>query len=149
MTLTAPGRRTRVVSGRGVSDGHNVGPSPLVLAAVLMAMAGVFLAVMPIRTYLEQHRTEVSVSRQLASLDHQDASLSAQISRLSSSSQVELIARTRYGLVEPGDTSYVILPSPSSGQQVGSVPSGSAVPASTTTTSLAPSEGRAAGGSHG
>ena len=85
-------------------------PSPLALVLLMVAMAALFLAIMPVRTYLAQHRTEVTVSKQLAELNRENRNLSAQIARLSTPSQVETIARSRYGLVEPGEKSYVILP---------------------------------------
>ncbi len=100
----------RVAPGRSRLSGDGRSPSPLSLVILMVVMAGLFLAIMPVRTYLAQHRTEVSVSHRLSDLNRENKDLSTQIARLSTSAQIENIARSRYGLVEPGERSYVILP---------------------------------------
>jgi cell division protein FtsB len=114
------------------------------LVVLVVAMAGLFLAVMPIRTYLSQNRSEATLSRELRALNRQDGQLAQRIRQMNQPAQIESIARSRYGLVEPGEKAYTILPAPSSGQAVGSVPRGAAVPAPQPT-STAPPPGSQAG----
>ena len=103
------------------------GPSPFTLVAVTLLMGGLFLAVMPIRTYLSQHKTLNTVSSQLRDAQARNAQLTAEISQLNSPDQIAQIARTRFGLVQPGQQSFVILPPSSPGDQLGSVPAGAAL----------------------
>ena len=83
------------------------------VAGVVVAV-GLFLFGYPTRTYLEQR---AQLSQQQAQLDHltaQNQSLSSEASRLQNTAEIERIARQDYGLVQPGQEAYAILPAPSS-----------------------------------
>ena len=132
------GRRASSIPNRHSrkSDNGKVGgPSPWAIAVLIVLMAGLFLAVMPIRTYLQQRHTVASLSHQLATLNASNKATTQQIAQLNSPSKIQGIGHSRYGLVQPGQTSYVILPSQASGNAVGSVPQGLAVPTTTTAVS--------------
>lgn len=102
-----------------------------VVAGVVVAV-GLFLFGYPTRTYLEQRAQLTQEQAKLERLASQNQSLSAEASRLQSTGEIERIARQNYGLVQPGQEAYAILPSPSAGG--GSAPASG----STTSTSSAP-----------
>jgi cell division protein FtsB len=83
------------------------------MAGVVVAV-GLFLFGYPTRTYLDQR---AQLSQQQAKLDRlaaQNQSLSGEASRLQNTAEIERIARQDYGLVQPGQEAYAILPSPAS-----------------------------------
>jgi cell division protein FtsB len=100
--------------------GEGVGPALIrrralcgVVAGVVVAV-GLFLFGYPTRTFLEQR---AQLSQQQAKLDRlaaQNQSLSGEASRLQNTAEIERIARQDYGLVQPGQEAYAILPSPAS-----------------------------------
>ena len=84
----------------------------LVTATLLgLAVIGLlFVFVYPTRTYLRQ-RTQIRAAQQhLAQLNRDTARLDRQSRQLQTDASVERIARQRYGLVKPGETPYVIVP---------------------------------------
>jgi cell division protein FtsL len=85
------------------------------LALVLVVLVGLLFAfVYPTRTFLDQ-RNETSKARaQLETLQAENARLARESKRLSTDSEIERLARQQYGLVKPGERSFVILPAPSS-----------------------------------
>jgi cell division protein FtsB len=101
----------------------------ILLGAALCA-AVIVVAWFPVRELVHQHDELGAVNGQLATLAKRNASLSADISALSSNSTISAIAHEQYGLVRPGQTSYVILPA------VGSAAANGAL----TTTSIAPQD---------
>jgi cell division protein FtsB len=87
---------------------------PRVLAILLAAVALVgvlFLFVLPGRAYLAQRRTLTAAQTRVTVLARANAQLNDQISKLQTDAEVERLARERYGLIKPGDTPLVILPS--------------------------------------
>ncbi len=71
-----------------------------------------FVFVYPTRTFLEQRRETEQARDQLALLQSQRARLQAQAKDLSKDGEVVRIARERYGLVQPGQIPFLILPTP-------------------------------------
>jgi cell division protein FtsB len=82
----------------------------MLLAVVLVGLLFVF--VYPTRTFLDQRRENRDAQAQLDLLKAQRAQLQAQAKDLSKDSEVTRIARERYGLVQPGQIPFVILPTP-------------------------------------
>ncbi len=80
------------------------------LAVVLVGL--LFAFVYPTRTYLEQRRETRDAEAQLQLLQSQRAQLQAEAKDLSKDSEVIRIARERYGLVQPGQIPFLILPTP-------------------------------------
>jgi cell division protein FtsB len=101
----------------------------VVLGAALCA-AVIVVAWFPARELIGQHEELTAVNGQLSMLAKRNASLSADISALSSYSTIAAVAHEQYGLVRPGQTSYVILPA------VGSAAANGAL----ATTSIAPQD---------
>ena len=85
------------------------------LALFLVVLVGLLFAfVYPTRTFLDQ-RDETSKARaQLEVLESENARLSRESKQLSTDSEIERLAREKYGLVQPGERPFVILPAPSS-----------------------------------
>jgi cell division protein FtsB len=81
---------------------------PVVLAAVfaLVVLATSF----PFTDLLNQHQQLSAEAAQLSELRHQNQLLSEQQNQLSSSAEIERLARQNYQLVAPGQTLYDILP---------------------------------------
>jgi cell division protein FtsB len=83
----------------------------LVCVLGLLALVGfLFAFVYPTRTFLAQ-RDEISRARErLDVLRRATADLEHDTQRLRGDAEVERIAREQYGLVRPGETSYVLVP---------------------------------------
>jgi cell division protein FtsB len=100
---------------------------PRVLAILLasVALVGVlFLFVLPGRAYLAQRRTLTAAETRVNVLAKANSQLHDQISKLQTDAEVERLARERYGLIKPGESPYVILPS-----QPSKAPASTATPA--------------------
>ena len=76
----------------------------LVLVGLLFAFG------YPTRTFLQQRAQIHATERHLANLRRATASLDRQSRQLQSDAAVERIAREQYGLVRPGETPYVLVP---------------------------------------
>ena len=99
------------------------------LALFLVVLVGLLFAfVYPTRTFLDQ-RTQTNKARtQLEVLETENARLARESKRLSTDSEIERLAREKYGLVKPGERPFVILPAPTT----------STAPPATTTAPPAP-----------
>jgi cell division protein FtsB len=86
----------------------------LVLVAALAGAVIVVAAEFPLSELLHQHAALALTQEQLATLASRNSSLSADVIALSSNSTVNAIAHEEYGLVQPGQSSYVILPAANS-----------------------------------
>jgi cell division protein FtsL len=85
------------------------------LAMVLVVLVGLLFAfVYPTRTFLDQRNETNKARAQLELLQAENARLARESKRLSTNSEIERLARQRYGLVRPGERPFVILPAPSS-----------------------------------
>jgi cell division protein FtsB len=85
------------------------------LALFLVVLVGLLFAfVYPTRTFLDQRDETNKARAQLELLRAENARLARESKRLSTDSEIERLAREKYGLVKPGERSYVILPAPSS-----------------------------------
>jgi cell division protein FtsB len=85
------------------------------LALLLLALAFVaalFAFVYPTQTYLHQRKELNAAQRRLEVLEQNTKALQHDNARLESDAEVERRAREDYGLVRPGETPYVLVPSP-------------------------------------
>ena len=86
---------------------------PLLLAAAAVATIAVLaVSVFPTRTWLDQRAALAETSDQLDALDAERDALTARLRQLDSDAEIELIARSQYGLVLPGEEAYAVLPAP-------------------------------------
>ena len=76
----------------------------LALAVFLVAV------VFPTRTYLSQRDEIASAEEKLAILTAENSKLDARVEQLHTDAEVERLAREQYGLVRPGETPYVLVP---------------------------------------
>lgn len=107
--MTAPALVRRLVPPPGVTRWIR----PLLVAAVAIAtMAMLALYVFPTRTWIDQRAAIDETESSLDALDAEREALAARVAELDTSSEIELIARTQYGLVLPGEEAYAVLPAP-------------------------------------
>ena len=83
------------------------------LLVVLVVMSGVIiagLAVLPLRTWLDQRQLIAETEQELAEVQGEVDDLEAQANLLETDAEVERLARENFDLVFPGEESYRILP---------------------------------------
>jgi len=78
----------------------------LVLVVVLFAF------VYPTRTFLRQREEVSAAERRLQVLEQSTKALERDNARLETDAEVERRAREDFGMVRPGETSYVLVPAP-------------------------------------
>ena len=82
-------------------------------ALFLVVLVGLLFAfVYPTRTFLDQRAETNKARAQLEVLQSENARLARESKRLSTDSEIERLAREKYGLVQPGERPFVILPAP-------------------------------------
>lgn len=84
----------------------------LVAAAAVATMALLALYVFPTRTWIDQRAAIAETEASLDALAAEREALEARVAELDTDSEIELIARTQYGLVLPGEEAYAVLPAP-------------------------------------
>ena len=70
------------------------------------------VGVFPTRTFLDQRADTAQSQERLEILREQNAALEERIERLTTSEEIERLAREQYNLVFPGEEPYVLLPAP-------------------------------------
>jgi cell division protein FtsB len=80
------------------------------VALLLIALAVALLVIAPLRGYLDERGELSDLRDQAALLEQQNQTLQAQIDRLGSWTYLERIARECLGMVDPGETAFVIVP---------------------------------------
>jgi len=86
---------------------------PLLLAAfAVLTIVLLALYVFPTRTWLDQREVLGESSAELAELQAERDALEARVAQLDTDAEIELIARSQYGLVLPGEEAYAVLPAP-------------------------------------
>lgn len=86
---------------------------PLLLAAAAVATIAVLATyVFPTRTWLDQRAALAETSVEFEALKAERDALEARVDQLDSDGEIELIARSEYGLVLPGEEAYAVLPAP-------------------------------------
>lgn len=82
------------------------------VGALMVLAVGMFLFGFPTRTYLDQRASLAQEQATVTRLAADNQSLRAQDSQLQTTSDIARIARQQYGLVQPGQEEYAILPVP-------------------------------------
>ena len=93
--------------------------------AALVVVGLLFVVVFPMRAWLDQRSTLDQSERRLETLQRERERLDREATRFTTPSEVEKVARDRFGMVRPGEQAYAAVPGPSA--------------ATTTTTSTLPS----------
>jgi cell division protein FtsB len=86
------------------------GPTPQVVALVLVLGLVSAMAIQPTRQLLEQRRRIEGMAAELGELRDLNRSLEDRIARLQDPDFIEQLAREHSGLVRPGENPYVVLP---------------------------------------
>lgn len=86
----------------------------VLLVAALLAVASALLAV-PAQGYLAQRGELAAREAELAELDRRNDVLDERLERLAEPEEIQRIARREYGLVDPGEESYSVLPPSTAG----------------------------------
>jgi len=82
-------------------------------ALFLVAVVGLLFAfVYPTRTFLDQREETGKARAQLELLQSENARMAREAKKLSTDSEIEKLAREKYGLVRPGERAFVVLPAP-------------------------------------
>lgn len=86
---------------------------PLFVAALAVASIALLAAyVFPTRTWIDQRDAIAETQTSLDELDAEREALEARVAELDTDAEIELIARSQYGLVLPGEEAYAVLPAP-------------------------------------
>lgn len=86
------------------------------LGIAVLVLAGVtFLFGFPVRTLLQQQKQMAANQHRSSVLGTENAKLTQRAAQLQTNAEIEQIARSQYGLVKPGEHSYVVLPPTASG----------------------------------
>jgi cell division protein FtsB len=82
-------------------------------ALFLVVLVGLLFAfVYPTRTFLDQRESTNKARAQLELLQAENARMTGEAKKLSTDSEIERLAREKYGLVKPGERAFVVLPAP-------------------------------------
>jgi cell division protein FtsL len=76
----------------------------LILAVALLAV----MAIVPIGRYLDQRSAIAEIERRAAELEAENADLRAEIAQLHDPVELEELARSCLGMVEPGEVAFVV-----------------------------------------
>jgi cell division protein FtsB len=83
----------------------------LKIALALLVLGGAtYLFAFPARTYWAQERSIAIEQREASALRAEDQKLAAESASLQTNATIEQIARQDYGLVEPGQQAFTVLP---------------------------------------
>lgn len=81
-----------------------------IVVLVVTVLAVTVLFVLPGRTMLAQSNSLAATRHRIEVLDQENAKLAAQARALQTNARIEQLARSKYGLVDPGEQAYVVLP---------------------------------------
>ena len=119
-------RRERRISAKDAKPRRERRRPSMRLALLLVVLVGLLFAfVYPTRTFLDQRNDTNKARAQLEVLQSENARLARESKLLSTDSEIERLAREKYGLVKPGERPFVILPAPTSSTPP---PPGSTIP---------------------
>ena len=76
----------------------------------MVALILLTLAVAPLRTLVDQRKQLAQLERQAEDLDSRNAQLEARINRFNDPIHLERLARECLGMVRPGETAFVMVP---------------------------------------
>jgi cell division protein FtsB len=77
----------------------------------IVALILLTLAVAPLRTLIDQRNHLAELRRQTAQLADRNAELESRIDRFNDPTYLERLARECLGMVRPGETAFVMVPS--------------------------------------
>ena len=80
--------------------------------ASLILVGILFAFVFPTRTWLQQRSKEADAQSELSVLRDQTAKLEHEAAQLRKDTEVERVARARFGLVMPGEQAWAVVPAP-------------------------------------
>lgn len=105
--------RRRTAGRHEVARGHSSHARLTARAAVLAVVALILLtlAVAPLRALIDQRSNLARLERQAEELDYRNAQLEARIDRFNDPTYLEQLARECLGMVRPGETAFVMVPS--------------------------------------
>lgn len=83
-------------------------PGAFVVVLLLVGLAIVLAGVFPFRQLLAQERLVDNTRAELEELIADNEQLQAQIDAVGTPAELERIAREEYGMVRPGETSYIV-----------------------------------------
>lgn len=103
-------------------------PGAAFATLLFLLLGAAFLTqVVPYRQIIDSKRQVDSARSQLATLESDNTSLQADVDALGTDEEIEKLAREKLGYVRPGETSFVVVVPPESGQQRPAPPPESAV----------------------
>ena len=82
----------------------------VVLVGAVAGSVAILATGFPAGTLVHQQKALAAAGRELASVEARNTAVRSEIASLEQRSTIEAIAREEYGLVRPGQRSYVILP---------------------------------------
>lgn len=109
----------------------------LLVGATLLTVTVIgltFVLFFPLRTIFAQRKQAAEIGKELTVLRSENARLQAASDRLSSSAEIERLARARFHLVFPGETAYVAVPAPAGTPPITYAPTTTTTHPPTTTT---------------
>jgi cell division protein FtsB len=83
-------------------------PGAIVAVLLLVVLAIVLAGVFPFRQLIAQERLVENTQAKLDALVVENEGLQTEIDAVASRTELERIAREQYGMVRPGETSYVV-----------------------------------------
>ncbi|MDJ0923922.1 MAG: septum formation initiator family protein [Acidimicrobiia bacterium] len=83
-------------------------PGAFVAVLLLVGLAIVLAGVFPFRQLIAQERLVENTQAKLDALVAENEALQAEIEAVTSPTELERLAREQYGMVRPGETSYVV-----------------------------------------
>ncbi len=110
---------------------RNGSPPAWAWLLLIIGMVTVFVLIMPIGTLFQVRHEYQDVRSNVALLSRRSQVLGKEITKLNSTKEIEAIAHQRYGLIQPTQQEFVVLPGPKAQSAYGPVPVGSAVPTTT------------------
>jgi cell division protein FtsB len=94
--------------GGATRTGRRARPTPRAALLVIVLLALLFAATVPLRTYLAQRAQLDRLEHQAQVLQHQNGLLDKQIERLHDPRYLEQLARACLGMVRPGEIQFAV-----------------------------------------
>ena len=94
-----------------------------VTVAALVVVGLLFVVVFPLSAWLDQRSTLDQSERQLQTLQRERKRLDREAARIITPSEIEKVARDRFGMVRRGEQAYAAVPGPSTTTTTSTPPS--------------------------
>lgn len=89
----------------------------------LVVVGLLFVVVFPVSAWLDQRSALDQSERRLQTLQRERKRLDREAARMTTPSEVEKVARDRFGMVRPGEQAYAAVPGPSATTTTSTLPS--------------------------